>query len=497
MSYAGNHIGALLADAAAHYASKPLLRYAGRDVSHAAVADAVDRATGLFRSLGLSPGDRMLLLAQNKPEWLISLFAALRAGAIVVPVNPALTGPEIAYIVEHSGPRLAVVDAALRGVLPPGDSLTVISIDEAGWGGPSGPLTDAAPDQRVATLVADDPAVMFYTSGTTGRPKGVLLSHGAEIFTARMVADHFALNPTDVSLIASPLSFIYPLAIDFLACLAAGATVILMERFHPEHVLRGIERTGATVFMGVPTMYTMMLEWADGRDVDISSLRFCISAGQNLTWSVASRFRARFGVAIYDLWGQTEGTPITSYCPALEPEGRPGSCGRALPGCGVRIIDTEGCNVGVDAVGEVLLTGPNQMLCYYRNPAATAETLRDGWIHTGDLGRLDADGYLYLVGRKRDLVIRGGANIYPSEVEEAIYGHSAVLECAVIGVPDERYGELVKAFVVVRPGLDLAEADLSTHCRARLADYKLPALFVFVDDLPKGPTGKILKRALS
>jgi long-chain acyl-CoA synthetase len=339
--------------------------------------------------------------------------------------------------------------------------------------------------------------VMFYTSGTTGRPKGVLLSHGAEIFTARMVADHFQLRPTDVSLIASPLSFIYPLAIDALASLTAGATIILLERFHPEHVLRAIERTRATIFMGVPTMYTMMLEWADGRDIDIASLRFCISAGQYLTWSVANRFKARFGVAIYDLWGQTEGTPITSYCPSLEPEGRPGSCGRALPGCGVRIIDTDGRDVGAEIVGEVLLTGPNQMLCYYRNPAATAATVRDGWIHTGDLGRLDADGYLYLVGRQRDLIIRGGANIYPSEVEEAVYGHAAVLECAVIGVPDERYGERVKAFVVVRAGMALAETDLLAHCRRRLADYKLPAVVAFVDDLPKGPTGKILKRVLS
>jgi long-chain acyl-CoA synthetase len=337
---------------------------------------------------------------------------------------------------------------------------------------------------------------MFYTSGTTGRPKGAILSHGAEVFTAKMVAGHYRLGPTDVTLIPNSLSFIYPLVINCVASIYAGATVALQERFHPELCMRGIEQERATIFMGVPTMFGMMLEWAQQQTVDTSSLRFCISAGQNLSWNIASRFRERFGVSIFDLWGQTEGTPITGFDPSREKEGRPESCGRALPGCAVRVIDDAGQDLPPETIGEVLLKGPCVFLGYDKNPKATEETLRDGWVFTGDLGKLDADGCLYIVGRKRDMVIRGGANIYPVEIEEAIYAHPSVAECAVIGVPDALFGETLKAIVVVGDNLALSEAELMEHCRSRLAGYKVPAAVSFVKKLPKGPTGKILKREL-
>ncbi|HBR47580.1 MAG TPA: hypothetical protein DEA80_22105, partial [Afipia sp.] len=314
--------------------------------------------------------------------------------------------------------------------------------------------------------------------------------------TARRVASHFDLRRSDVTQISNSLSFIYPLVINCLASIHAGATVALQERFHPELCLRGIEEERATIFMGVPTMFNMMLDWAQNQTVNVSSLRFCISAGQNLPWNVATRFRERFGVSIFDLWGQTEGTPITGFDPARETEGRPESCGRALPDCAVRVIDDQGTDLPPDEIGEVLLTGPSLFLGYDKNPQATAETLRDGWVHTGDLGKLDADGCLYIVGRKRDMVIRGGANIYPVEIEEVIYAHPAVTECAVIGIPDEVYGETVKAVVVIGENFQLSERELIEHCRTRLATYKIPASVAFMDALPKGPTGKILKREL-
>jgi long-chain acyl-CoA synthetase len=211
---------------------------------------------------------------------------------------------------------------------------------------------------------------------------------------------------------------------------------------------------------------------------------------------VATRFKQRFGPPVYDLWGQTEGTPITSYDPSRDAEGRPESCGRALPGCRVRVIDDAGNDLPADAVGEVLLAGPNIFLGYDKNPVATAETLQDGWVHTGDLGKLDNQGFLYIVGRKRDLVIRGGSNIYPAEVEEAIYSHPAVAECAVIGISDEIYGEAVKAFVVTAAGQAVSKDELLGHCRQRIAEYKVPSTVEFIESLPKGPTGKILKREL-
>lgn len=485
------NLASLLSQGASLYEGRPLLRHNGASLTHAELGRQVDRLAGYLRGAGLRPGDRLLLLAANKPEWLAALFAGLRLGAIVVPVNPALAAPEIAYIVEHAAPTVAVVDAGLEPLVPARADLARLRLP-----GDWPQVLDAPPETAVHPCGERDPAIMFYTSGTTGRPKGALLGHGAERFTAEMVASHFRIGPGDVSLIASPLSFIYPLVIDCLACLRAGATVVLQERFHPGLALRGIESERATLFMGVPTMFTMMLEWAEGREVDVSSLRFCISAGQNLPWHVARRFHERFGVVVYDLWGQTEGTPITSYDPAVEREGRPESCGRPLPGCAVRVVDDAGGDVPADAVGEVLLSSPSVMLGYYANPAATAETLRGGWIHTGDLGKLDADGYLYIVGRKRDLIIRGGANVYPIEVEEALYAHSDVLECAVVGVADERYGERVRAFVVRKPGAGASDTALLAHCRERLAEYKLPSEVVFLEALPKGPTGKILKREL-
>lgn len=488
------NIAAILRDTSSNYRTRSLFRYRGSDVTYDDVVDRVSRLGGYLKAQGVGPGDRVMIVAQNKPEWMITLFAALGEGATVIPVNPGLTAPEIAYMIEHAGPRLIVVDRALAGVLPEGGVATLM-IDDAG-GSWNDAIEKGPPSADILERSSNDPALMFYTSGTTGRPKGAILSHGAEVFTAKMVADHFRLGTNDITVIPNSLSFIYPLVINCFASIYAGATIVLQDRFHPEHCLRSIELERATFFMGVPTMFGMMLDWAQQQTVDVSSLRFCISAGQNLSWNVATRFRERFGVSIFDLWGQTEGTPITSYEPAREAEGRPESCGRALPGCAVRVIDAAGKDLPPETIGQVLLHGPNVFLGYDKNPQATAETLKDGWVHTGDLGKLDADGYLYIVGRERDMVIRGGANIYPVEVEEALYAHPSVAECAVIGVPDSLYGETLKAVVVLGESLKLTEGDLIEHCRSRLAAYKVPSKVSFVDNLPKGPTGKILKREL-
>jgi long-chain acyl-CoA synthetase len=488
------NIANILQDTSSNYGAKPLFRYRGDDVAYDDIVDQVSRLGGYLKAQGIGVGDRMMIIAHNKPEWMVSLFAALGEGVTVIPVNPALTVPEVAYMIEQAGPRLIVVDRELEVVLPDCDVAT-LTIDSVG-----GTWNDAiarAPSRSdILARVGSDPALMFYTSGTTGRPKGAILSHGAEVFAAKMVAGHYRLGSKDITLIPNSLSFIYPLVINCLASIYAGATVVLQERFHPELCLRGIEQERATIFMGVPTMFGMMLDWAQQQTVDASSLRFCISAGQNLSWNVATRFRERFGISVFDLWGQTEGTPITGFDPARETEGKPESCGRALPGCAVRVIDEAGTDLPPDSIGEVLLRGPSVFIGYDKNPLATAETLRDGWVHTGDLGKLDADGCLYIVGRKRDMVIRGGANIYPVEIEEAIYAHPAVAECAVIGVPDALYGETLKAVVVVGGSLKLSENELIEHCRSRLAAYKVPAKVLFVDKLPKGPTGKILKREL-
>jgi long-chain acyl-CoA synthetase len=492
------NVAELLFEAAPLFADKPLFRYGERSCSFSEVTTQVQGVAQALRARGVQRGDRIVLLAKNKPEWVMAMLAALSVGAIVVPVNPALTASEVGYIVEHSEPVLVFADSDLVAMVPSaGLAPAVVAFGAAGPTGWHGVVAQGKPEAGVADCGAEDPAVIFYTSGTTGRPKGVLLSHRAARAITEVTCTNFRLQPDDSTLIPNSLSFIYPLMINCFSCIRSGATVVLQDRFHPEHVLRAIEAQRITVFMGVPTMYTMMLNWAQDQQVDTSSLRFCVAAGSSLPWNTVQRFKERFGAALYDLWGQTEGTPITSYEPASEPMGRPDSCGRALPGCGVRIIDDHGRDVPAETVGEVLLTGPNVMLGYYKNPDATADTLRDGWVHTGDLGRLDADGYLYIVGRKRDMIIRGGANIYPVEIEEALYSHPAVLECAVVAAADDLYGEAVRACVVLKAGHTVSAEGLQQHCRQRLAEYKVPSTIDFLAELPKGPTGKILKRLLT
>lgn len=479
------------------YHGRPVIRFNDHGYSIDWLIEQTSKCAQLLLSRGVTRGDRVLLLARNRPQWLVTLLAIVKVGAIVVPVNPALTANEVGYIAEHCAPVLLICDADLvDAALPSADRSRIITFGADAADEWSSMVDSCQPYDDYCEVKGTEPAAIFYTSGTTGRPKGVLQAHASLLATADVTAATFHLCDTDITLIPNSLSFIYPLAINALGSFRSGATVVLQDRFHPELVMRAIESERVTVLMGVPTMYSMMLNWLEGKTIDCASVRVGVSAGSSLAWSVAERFSLQFGAPLYDLWGQTEGTPITSYDPREHTQGKPDSCGKALVHCAVRVIDDWGKDLRAGEVGEVLLTGPNVMLGYFRNPEATAETFRKGWIHTGDLGKLDDDGYLYIVGRKRDMIIRGGANIYPVEIEDVIYRDVAVLECAVIGVPDELYGERVKAVVVVKEGYDLDESAVLALCRINLAEYKIPSIVEFVDDLPKGPTGKILKRLL-
>lgn len=490
----------LVQQAAPRHAGRPVLQTPDQQFSIGEVLETSQAVAAALTGRGIQPGDRVMILATNRAEWIIAFLGILRSGAIALPVNPGLTASEIAYIVEHAEPALVFTQASLAPLTGMDASRTVLldqredSADGRHWRGYLGEAAQASAG-RTATD-ANAPAVIFYTSGTSGRPKGVLLSHAAVVAVTSIAISNFGLRPGDRSIISGSLSFIYNILTNCLSCLRVGASLVLEESFHPERVARSIERNAITVFMGVPTMFTMLLDWAEGKTVDLSSVRLTLSSGQFLPWSLAERVAQRFGLTIYDFWGQTEGTPITGYLPAEENRGRPESCGRALEDCKVRIIDEHGLTLPAGETGEVLLAGPSVMLGYYRNPEATAATLRDGWVYTGDLGRLDEDGYLYIVGRKRDMIIRGGVNIYPAEIEDALYAHPAVVECAVVGMLDAIFGEQALACLVVRPGQEPDLDALREHCRSRLAQYKVPSEFRFYPELPKGPTGKILKRLL-
>lgn len=491
------NIAELFRNAAPLYRDKPVLFVDGKAVRYDELSDGIQRMTGALRARGIGCGDHVVLAMNNCSEWLACFFAVLGTGAVCVPVNPGLRPPEMCNIALHCKPKLAILDAGLAGHFAEAEVEFDTIVRGGGGGGNDlhAVLSDAAPDRYLAEALDTDPALIFYTSGTTGLPKGVLLSHGAEVFTATMVADHIGTSPRDCSIVMGSLAFIYPLVINAISSIKGGASLVLQERFHPQLVAEAVREHQVTIMMGVPTMYVMMMNYADQHDCDFSSVRLAFSGGASLGEALCRRARASLGINLFDLWGMTECTPVTTFDPKRDRTGQPDSCGRALPGTAFKIVDDDLNEVPPGTVGEIMLTGPLIMTGYYLNPNATAETLIDGWIRSGDLGMTDREGFLYIVGRKKDLIIRGGANVYPVDVEEALYAHAEVAECAVIGKPDPLFGETVKAYVVKKPG-ELTVQKLVAHCKDLLADYKVPSEIEFIAELPKGPTGKILRREL-
>jgi long-chain acyl-CoA synthetase len=492
------NVANILWDGAGQFEGRPILYMEDRAITFLQLAADVGAAAGMLKAHGVTRGDRVALLANNSAEWFGIMFATASLGAVCVPINPALTSAEVCNIVDHCEPKVAVVDDALKDLLAPAEApVRIVSIPAGDlaceWRELAGSNT---PHGSVEDMDPADPAIIFYTSGTTGQPKGVVLAHSAVMFIADMFSRHSLISPSDTSLVMGSVAFIYPLLINALASIRGGATVVLQDRFHPEQVTRIVERRRVSILMGVPTMYTMIANWAAGKKHDYSSIRVAFSAGASFPASLAERVHKGLGFHVFDLWGMTECTPVSSFDPARDRAGRPDSAGRALPDCAFRVVDDELNELPAGEVGEILLTSPARMTGYYKNPSATTEALVDGWVRSGDLGRVDEDGFLYIVGRKKDLIIRGGANVYPVDVEEVLFAHPAVAECAVVGIPDATYGETVKAFVVLKEDAEVDADVLMTHCRGMLAEYKVPSSITFVEMLPKGPTGKILRREL-
>ena len=478
----------LLSVTAGRLPDKVAIEFRDRSWTYGQVENAARGFSAELVERGVRPGDRVVLLAPNKPEWLVALFGIVGAGAVLVPVNPALTSSEIAFIVEDCAPKLMIVDETQYEKIPDKLRAAVLPLPEI-----DRPRNNQA---QWAAREPGDAAIIFYTSGTTGRPKGAVLSQAANASTAIRVGEAWGMTENDRHLLAGSLSFIYNSIINAGSAFVVGGTVILQERFHPEEALEAVRNRRITVLMSVPTMYVMMAEWASAHTVDASSVRVAISAGASLAPSVTQRVRDRLGIELLDGWGMTEGTPITGYDVRVFARGRPESAGKPLPSCDVRIVDEQDRDLGPDEVGELIFKSPSNMTEYYNRPKETAEALRNGWMYSGDLARRDDEGFVYIVGRKKDMIIRGGANIYPAEIEEMIFNLPSVAECAVVGIPDDRFGETVKAFVVPAAGQQVSADDIIRQCKGGLAEYKVPAEIEFLESLPKGPTGKILKRLL-
>src|SRR5215471_11362361 len=452
--------------AAAEHAERPAVRMDGRVLSYSQLHGAAGRMTSLLSSLGTAPGDRVAVMLPNVPAFPIAFYGALAAGAVVVPMNPLLKSREVAYYLRDSGAKVLFAWHAAMGEAVKGGAETgarVIDVDEPDL---AGLLRGLGPVPASADRADDDDAVILYTSGTTGRPKGAELTHANLTRNASLTAATLlGVGPGDVVMGCLPLFHIFGLT--------CGLNVTIIE--------------------GVPTMYAAMLHHPDSAQADASSLRLCVSGGSAMPVEILRGFEQAFGCVILEGYGLSETSPVASF---NHPDKirKPGSIGTPIAGVQMRVVGTGGADLPAGEVGEIVIRGHNVMKGYWRQPGATAEAIQDGCFRTGDLAKIDEDGYFYIVDRKKDLIIRGGLNVYPREIEEVLYEHPAVAEAAVIGIPHDELGEEIGAAVVLKPGMNATPEELREFVRERVAPYKYPRCLWLAPALPKGATGKIVRR---
>jgi long-chain acyl-CoA synthetase len=494
----------LLAQSASRFPDRLAIVFRDRSLTYAALQRLALGAAGALRGAGIHHGDRVVLMSPNLPEFGVGYLGILMAGGIVVPLNPLLKDEEVRYVLEDSGAAAMVgvgmslpsLQAARAGL---GRPCPILTLDGSTEGGAGDLVMGGAPNGLAARAPtpsgrADDVAVCLYTSGTTGRPKGALLSHENLIANLESFRAVLHVTDADVFLAVLPLFHAYGATVLLLEPLSVGATVVVEPRFIPDAILRAIAHHRVTLFAGVPSMYAVLAA-TPRPDLDFSAWRLCISGGAPLPVAVAEAFEAKYGLPIYEGYGPTECAPVLTVNPPFGTR-KLGSVGPAIPRVELRVVDDRGEPLPPGEVGEIVARGPNVMQGYLNRPAETAEALRGGWYHTGDLGRVDDDGYYYIVDRKTDLILVGGLNVYPREVELVLEGHPAVAEAAVIGVSDPIRGEAPKAFVIPKDGHAVTIQELLQWCRQRLANYKVPRSIVLVPDLPRTVTGKILKTAI-
>jgi len=474
---------------------------AGRSLTFEEVRWAMEMLAARLRASGLQSGDRVGIVLSNGPNIVVALLAVMSAGAVAVPVNPRLTREEIAALLDGATPTLLVTDVEHRSIAFSGEaSVSAVEVDLALEPGNALVLATTGGRGRGPAAVArppspTDPALVLHTSGSTGRPKGVVLTHANLLANARQVALAHQLGPCDVALCVLPLFHINGLVVTTLAPLLSGGSVVMPRRFDADRVWGWIRAHGATWFSAVPTVLSLLLSRPPPPREALRTLRFARSASAALPLAVLEEFEARFGVPVIESFGISEAAGQVTTNPLPPARRKPGSVGLAF-GNEVRIIDDAGRALSAGTTGEVAVRGENVFSGYLEDPEADGEALRDGWLLTGDLGHLDAEGYLFLTGRRKELINRAGEKISPREVEEVLHRRGEVEVACVLGVPDPLYGEEVVAFVSLRPGRHVAADAITAHCREHLAGFKVPKRIFFVEDFPRGPNGKLQRRGL-
>ena len=490
------NLATILMNSAGSYPDRTAVRLDERALSYRDLDELSARVASWLAGRGITPGDRVGLMAPNTLEFVELYYGILRAGAVVVPMNPLFKSREVSYHLSDSGAALAfawhgVADQAAEGARSAGTDLVIIE--------PSGlaeTLARSDPVPAVADRAPSDTAVILYTSGTTGQPKGAELTHANLISNIEVTRTTLlGLRPADVMLGALPLFHSFGQTVVMGCAIATGGCLTLLPRFDPVRALEIIKRDQVTVLAGVPTMYTAILHSAGGSAGDVASLRLCVSGGAAMPVELMRAFEKQFDCMILEGYGLSETSPVASFNHP-DRERKPGTIGQAIAGVEMRIQSDEGEPLPSGEIGEIAIRGDNVMKGYWRRPRDTEEAMEGGWFRTGDLGRVDAEGYFSIVDRKKDMIIRGGLNVYPREVEEVLYEHPAVAEAAVIGVPDQLLGEEVAAVVTLKPGASADPDQLREHVKRQLAAYKYPRHVWIVDELPYGGTGKILKRAI-
>jgi long-chain acyl-CoA synthetase len=491
------NLASTITECAAGSPAAVAVRLGSLELTYAELDERSARLAVLLGEKGLGRGDRVGVMLPNVLEFPISYYGILRAGGVVVPMNVLLKRREIAFYLEDSGTKLLLAwhgfaAEARDGAADAGAEL--IEVEPEAF---AELLGDREPASELAQTEKEDTAVILYTSGTTGKPKGAELTHfnlsrNSDI-SARTTSN---IQPGDVVLGALPLFHSFGQTVSMNASLRVGATLTLLPKFDPAEALEIMQRDRVTHFYGVPTMYGALLHHPDRESFDTSALRICITGGASMPVEVLHGFEQAFDCEVLEGYGLSETSPVA----CTNHPGRPrkaGSIGTPLEDVEMKVVDENDTEVPQGEVGEVVIRGHNIMKGYWQRPEATAEAMRGGWFHSGDMARVDEDGYFFIVDRKKDMIIRGGYNVYPREVEEVLYEHPKIREAAVVGVPHDQWGEEIGAAVVLHEGEELSPEEVSEYVKERIAAYKYPRIVWFLDELPKGPTGKILKREIA
>jgi long-chain acyl-CoA synthetase len=490
------NLARIATETAERFGERPAYKLDDTVLSWKAADEASARVAGLLRSNGLKPGDSVGIMLPNVPYFPVVYYGVLRAGGVVVPMNVLLKAREVTFYVEDPGARFVFAWHGFADEARKGAEGTAAEVLEVAPGAFEQQLGGAEPWREIEDRARDDTAVILYTSGTTGKPKGAELTHGNLHDNARVSQETlFNLDEQDVVLGALPLFHAFGQTVCMNCSALVGACLTMIARFDPGKALDIIQGDDVTMFAGVPTMYNAMLHHPDRDRYDVSGLRLCVSGGAAMPEEVMRAFEKAFGCKVLEGYGLSETSPVASFNHP-DRERKPGSIGTPIEGVEMKVVDDDDNDVAQGEVGEIVIRGHNVMKGYWNRPDATEEVMRGGWFHTGDVARIDEDGYFFIVDRKKDLIIRGGYNVYPREIEEVLYAHPAVAEAAVVGVPHAELGEEVAACLALKAGEEASAQDLQAFVKERVAAYKYPRHIWFVDELPKGPTGKILKREI-